>query len=109
MNVSEELLTAISDPSFLSAYDAWRNNPVTQRVFLFAKEVARPCGLPKTTGEDALYYSGQFDACDNFLAFLLDMRGYVEKRQQVAAAARLHLKTDYGTMPKTGKAKASVV
>ncbi len=108
MNVSKEVLSLIEDPAFLTAYDAWKKQPITEHMFALAKEVARPVGLPQTTGEAALYYSGMFDACDTMLHFLLDLRGFVERRQQVAEAARLNLGTTYGaTMPKSKVRKAT--
>ena len=108
MNVTKEITALTSNPDFLAAYDKWRVDPVTERMLAMAKEATRPPGLAKITGEDALYYSGMFDACDGFLEFVLDLRGYMDKRRQVTEAARLNLPTTYGaTMPKNSARKAT--
>jgi hypothetical protein len=103
MDIAQKVLNEISSPDFLSAYDTWRNNPVTLKIFDLLKPLTRSAGLNTPTGEAALYYSGRVDACDLITEFLLDLRGFVERAKVTAEAAQKarELKATYGvTEPK---------
>lgn len=105
MDVIDTVFSELQNPEFLKAYDAWKQNPVTIKVFDLVKPAARHAGLPIVNGENALYYSGMVDASDKIVEFLLDLRGFVERRQKADAAARTRLTATYGVPDRMPKKK----
>lgn len=105
MQVTQEQLTRIADPTFLAAYEEWRRNPVTGRVIAFLQEASLNSRLPGAfRSEDALYYAGSTDAEREILAWLSSLSERVNDISALRkAASAQQLESTYGVRRPTKK------
>ena len=98
MQVTQEMLARMSDPTFLVAYEEWRRNPMTLRMIGILQEASDNGRIPGTfRSEDALYYAGVVDAERELLAWVSKLSERVSDIIAVRkAASAQQLESTYG-------------
>ena len=81
----------IENPSNMTDYAEWRDNPMTRVMIKFITDAYGPVGLSQTniTPERALYYSGHVDSCHGIVQMMTDLVDYVETRKRLAQMSQI--------------------
>lgn len=83
----ETLRALFKDEKFLTEYNRWRTDPITQRIFEAAALMARPIPLSKPGSKAALYQYGELVGMERILNFVRDPEDMMAAIEQAEADA----------------------